>query len=210
MKEIKKGFTLAEILITISTVGIIAAITIPAIVNISQERSFEAAADRTAVLLEEGIVNVFQRANENNNPDEGAVMTLSATTVNNVLGAGNDFLSQNTVLFDTCGSILGLDRVAAVNENSYKNQVRTAANVAVAGWNTYNVYEMRKINSFITVQPVTAANASTNVDDRELTRIYIDANGDKAPNRMYDQNVFPKGDIFEYRLLNNGHITRVR
>lgn len=209
MKNTKKGYTLAEILITLGVIAIVSALVVPSLFNNTKEQTYEPAAQRTAVVLEEAIVEIIQRA-QGNSEDAGAVTTLSPITVRDVTGANSDdFISTGTTLFDALRSIMGTEALSAADRNSYIRSVRNADGTAVVNWGAYNVYKVKKVNTYVTVIPVPAANASRN-DDGELTRIYIDANGDKAPNRIYNRANFPGGDIFEYILMNSGHILRVQ
>ena len=206
MKNTKQGYTLSEILITLVTIAVVAALTVPMLVNNTHQKAYEATADRMAVILEEGIAEIMHRAIDQNE-EVGAIDTLSALQVKDVIGGAKaDFITSGTVLFDSLGSLLGVD---AIQNASYISNVKNAAGGAV-DWNGNNVYKMKKQNSYVIFQPIPAATGATSAYDTVLTDVYIDANGDKTPNRMYDKTTYPKGDIFRYRLLNSGHIVRVR
>ena len=206
MKNTKQGYTLSEILITLVTIAVVAALTVPMLVNNTHQKAYEATSDRMAVILEEGIAEIMHRAIDQNE-EVGAIDTLSAIQVKDVIGGAKaDFITSGTVLFDSLGSLLGVD---AIQNASYISNVKNAAGGAV-DWNGNNVYKMKKQNSYVIFQPIPAATGATSAYDTVLTDVYIDANGDKTPNRMYDKTTYPKGDIFRYRLLNSGHIVRVR
>ena len=209
MKNTKQGYTLSEILITLVTIAVVAALTVPMLVNNTHQKAYEATSDRMAVILEEGIAEIMHRAIDQNE-EVGAIDTLSAIQVKDVIGGAKaDFITSGTVLFDSLGSLLGVDAIQNADKNSYVSKVKNAAGGAVA-WNGNNVYKMKKQNSYVIFQPIQAAVGATSAYDTVLTDVYIDANGDKTPNRMYDKTTYPKGDIFRYRLLNSGHIVRVR
>lgn len=55
MKKIKKGFTLSEVLITLAIIGIVAALTIPAVINYAFERQAVSGAKATYALLSQAI-----------------------------------------------------------------------------------------------------------------------------------------------------------
>ena len=209
MKNTKKGYTLSEILVTLGIISVIAGITIPAIVNNTHAKAFEATADRTAVLLEESMTEIIHRA-QSEDEENGFADTLSAIQVKDVIGGANtNYITSGTVLFDSLGSLLDVEAIPNADKTSYISGAKNANGTAVS-WNSNKVYKLKKQNSFVIFQPIQAATGATNLYDSVLTDIYVDANGNKTPNRMYDETTYPKGDIFKYRLINNGHIVRVR
>ncbi|MBR6126754.1 type II secretion system protein [bacterium] len=209
MKRMNKGYTLAEILVTLGIISVIAMTTIPSIVNNSHHKTYEASADRTAVLLEEGMTEIIHRA-QIPQEDTGVVQTLSPIRVRDVInGDNNSFITTNSVIFDSLGSIFGTEALGNADRTNYINNAKNANGTSVADWGTAQVYRMKKLKSYVIFLQIPAANSSRD-DDGFLTEIFIDANGNKSPNRKYDRVAFPKGDIFRYQLLNNGHIVRVR
>ena len=214
MKKINKGYTLAEMLLTLGIISVVAGITIPALVSNTRSRALEPTADRTAVCLEEEILHIItkaQKEDDANSENVGDVQNLAAIMVSDVLGnANNSYLSEGTVLFDACGSIMGLSEIPQNSKTSYLAGIKDPDGNDQAGWDNYKVYRMKKMNVLVTVRPVDGVDASTSDNDKELTRLYIDANGERSPNRIFNTDTSANGDIFEYRLLNNGNITRRR
>ena len=209
MKKTKQGYTLSEVLITLGIIAVIAAITVPMLVNNTHQKAYEATSDRMAVILEEGLAEIMHRA-INQSEEVGAADTLSALQVKDVIGGAKaDFITSGTVLFDSLGSLLGVEAISNTDKNSYISNVKNVGG-GIAAWNGNKVYKIKKQNSYVIFQPIPAATGATSAYDTVLTDVYIDSNGNKAPNRMYDKTTYPNGDIFRYRLLNSGHIVRVR
>ena len=65
IKNKKRGFTLAEILITLGVIGVIAALTIPQIVDYTMKAKIEGNLARAVEQIELGLQNTIQKANDN-------------------------------------------------------------------------------------------------------------------------------------------------
>ena len=55
MKRFKKGFTLAEVLITLAIIGVVAAISIPSVISNSQQQEFKTGLRKAVSVLNSAI-----------------------------------------------------------------------------------------------------------------------------------------------------------
>lgn len=194
MKAKKTGYTLAEVLISVGIIGVIAALTIPAIKNSVKERTVTPSKERAVNVLRHGMANIIYNA-QANSENTGAVTTIAAITQNDVLeNHVNTLLTTDNALFgNNMRSFLGIEALDADKSEEYLDSVNgIPENVA------YLVYRIKKGKAYVIVTPIPAINANI-ADDGVITDIYIDADGEKGSNTLNE-------DIFAYTLLNNGHI----
>ena len=97
----KKAFTLAEVLITLGIIGVVAALTIPTLIQDSQSRATVTGLKKAYATLQ----NAFDRAvDENGTPDTwDLVGNQSATGATNMLNALAPFLN----ITKNCGTGTG-------------------------------------------------------------------------------------------------------
>ena len=71
MKKMMKGFTLAEVLTTLLVIGVVAALTIPALFNNTGERQYKAQYKKAVAVLEQAIslINTDSKCNISNSAD---------------------------------------------------------------------------------------------------------------------------------------------
>ena len=216
MKKNKKGFTLAEILITLGIVGVIAALVLPQISKVN-DQTFEPTRERTINVLQEGFAKLLHQAQQGN--DDAMTTMLSAITYNDV---GIDSLSgtnkpivksKTTNLFDLCQGQLGIIPVPAEESSAYLKSMRwlNAQNQEQSLITKYPrlkkavVYKFAKINSVIIVEPFVGNFAN---EHGVIARIFIDADGTEGRNLLDAPNQSKRGDIGVYGLGNDGFIYR--
>ena len=191
----KNGYTLAEVLITLAIVGVVAALALPALFrNIGSVTIGEGLA-RGVELVQQGTTNIKMEAQ--NNSDEGTAFENLASIRKSDIGLDGDnyitddnsfyndtksFFAMEDVTYDV-GSVKGYDD-SDVNENLVSN---------------FTAYKFNKVNVVVAFQNVTNDNIANAENDDIISRVLIDANGTAAPNR------FGK-DVFLFGLTNDGRL----
>ena len=188
----KKGYTLAEVLICIAIVGVVAALTLPKLVNKTNKSTLGATLARTVELTQIGMTNIIQEANRNSE-DGNAVVGLSAIQKKDIGLDGEDYIMDD----DNYGSLLrgffdseDFDDYTIVNIKDY-----TGADINEAISADLNAFRFKKLNSAVIFQK--AQNLDNADRDTIVARVIIDANGVAAPNRFGE-------DVFLFGLTNSG------
>ena len=188
----KKGYTLAEVLICIAIVGVVAALTLPKLVNKTNKSTLGATLARTVELTQTGMTNIIQEANRNSE-DGNAVVGLSAIQKKDIGLDGEDYIMDD----DNYGSLLrgffdseDFDDYTIVNIKDY-----TGADINEVISADLNAFRFKKLNSAVIFQK--AQNLDNADRDTIVARVIIDANGVAAPNRFGE-------DVFLFGLTNNG------
>ncbi len=94
-KSLKCGFTLAEILITLSIIGVVAALTVPAVVSSAADRALIAAAKKAYNTMQKSYLQL-------SNEDPGA-LTRVDTRSSNLLKELAPYLNVAETCFETVG-----------------------------------------------------------------------------------------------------------
>lgn len=191
----KKGYTLAEVLVCIAIVGIIAALIVPSLVNKTNKSTLGATLARTVELTQTGMTNIIQEANRNSE-DGNSVVGLSAIQKKDIGLEGDD--SDDYIMDDdNYGSLLrsyfdteDFDDYTTANIKDY-----TGANPNNAILSDLNAFRFKKLNSAVIFQK--AQNLDNADKDTIIARVIIDANGIAAPNRFGE-------DVFLFGLTNSG------
>lgn len=175
----KKGFTLAEVLITLAIIGVVAAMTIPTIVANYQEKSWSTAASVFNRNLGESLrtMNVY---------NELTGLSDTETFVAN--------LSKHMKISTTCDNTkltsCFSDEVVWNNETVATNDIKTASNLGKDDWNT-NVVGFQLVNGtsgLIAYNPNCDGNVrhTTSGDNvgliTECVAVVFDTSGRKTPN----------------------------
>lgn len=221
MKKNKKGFTLAEILVTLGIVGVIAALVIPQISKVN-DKTFEPTRERTINVLQEGFAKLLHQAQQGN--DDAMTTMLSAITYNDVgidspSGTNEPIVkSKTTNLFDLCQGQLGIVPVqmTAAERTAYLNSMHwlNAQNQKQSLITKYPrlkkavVYKFAKINSVIIFEQFISTGGNFNKEHAVIARIFIDADGTEGRNLLDAPNQSKRGDIGVYGLGNDGFIYR--
>ena len=201
MKRKKNAFTLIEILVTLGVIGIVAALTLPGIIDDTKKKTAAAELARCTELTQTGIANVMHQVGKHT---DGAVSAdkLSDIKVSDVFGASeltDNYLTNGQTLFTSTRGPMGITEV----DNSYLSGVKTYAGGSIsnlyANFSSSNVYQFIKRHSVIIVEDINDANAANADKDEVIARIFFDINGKDGP------NVLAK-DIFLFGLTNGGHL----
>ena len=191
MKNIKKGFSLAEVLIAIAIVGVIAAINIPTVVSETQNRKMAAALGRNVEAIETGCQLILQQASEiSERRGDGVVNGIWEVRINDI-----DSSAQSDRLLNNNNGNLFSD----ITSNFFNTVLRTLNNYNVSGINggtaspprnqlASNYAISSKFGSIYGYSYNHEANFD-NLNDPIVAFIYIDVNAASAPNR-YGRDIF--------------------
>lgn len=200
----KKAFTLAEVLITLGIIGLVAAMTIPAAIQRSQEQNAVVQLKKTYTTLS----NAFNRAVADNGAPNG--WGLISTTKNydpviaeKMMGYFTPYLN----VIQDCGSAKA--NVGCFPDGTY--QYRNASNVWTS-WvniNTNSHDQLARVrladgSGLAMVYPEMGGNCNYNYGPTPALQsrcgdIYVDIDGSKGPSRVGI-------DLFKFYLTNYGII----
>ena len=218
MKLLNRAFTLGEVLIVIAIVGVITALTGPALVNNVSDRVNSANLSRATNIVETAMQSMFQAASSNTQNDvSNQVYSLSVLKESDLFGEQEDFvvdeegnpteeihdpfLLDDGILFSLTRSFTKFD----TRENAYlANVVDFSGNLYTttdANFDGYEVYQLPKQKTFIIYQAPDedAVNSDNITSNTIISKIYIDANGEDGPNRIGK-------DIFLFGLADSGNL----
>lgn len=174
----KKAFTLAEVLITLGIIGIIAAITIPTMINDTQKNETVARVKETYSILSQAVSSIRADGVEM----RPLFQTASSTPFYTLL------IPKLKVMKD-CG--------AATSGCVYNGTYRTLNNGA---WETFTnpTYSAATLQNGVTmiVYPPSVMDCKWSVNGDKCTVITIDVNGTQMPNIMGK-------DVFQFWVTEN-------
>ena len=197
MKKMILGFTLAEVLICVAIVGIIAALVLPPLVNNTNNNVNVNSVARTVELIQNGFVNIMQEA-QSRSEDQTASANLASIRLSDILeDGGDDYITDDDNLFASTMGLMGTEEVNNYNVNNIRDYSGNALGDGLLADTL--TYKFKKVNSVVIAQNVADAGIAEAEDDDVITRIFIDANGNGAPNQI-------GRDIFLFGLTNNGHM----
>jgi prepilin-type N-terminal cleavage/methylation domain-containing protein len=191
MKNIKKGFTLAEALIAIAIVGVIAAITIPSVVSETQNGKLAASLGRNVEAIETGCQMIIHHANETNTNGD---TIYGLFVINNTIDGDTDNNSNrliNNIFSDNVSEFFNIVPLSVDKKNDYISQIR---DINGAAQNAFTNYQGE--NWHFAVSSKLGAyygyNSLSNIPNEEdpvLGYVYIDVNQTNPPNR-YGRDIF--------------------
>ena len=192
IKNIKNGFTLAETLIAMAIVGVIAALTIPTVVSETQNGKLAASLGRNVEAIETGCQFIVQRASEaSTNNSDGIIngIFMVNTDVNGVASADTNRLVHENLFSANASEFFNTVPLTSTQITNYANEVRDInGNNPSSGPNVLadNFAISSKFGAYYGYK---GNNANTNEIDPIIGYIYIDVNAQKTPNR-YGRDIF--------------------
>ena len=195
MKKFFKGYTLTEVLVCVAIVGIAAALVLPSLVNNSRDKVNVATLARAVELIQNGMTNIMQEA-QNHSEDDVAAANLASIQLSDIFEDGGDaFITDDDNLFAETRGIMGTELV----DDYVINNIRNYSGGALANGMLTNTtaYRFTKTTPVVIFQNVPADNIANAEDDDVITRIFIDANGSSGPNQI-------GRDVFLFGLTNSG------
>ncbi len=192
IKNIKNGFTLAETLIAMAIVGVIAALTIPTVVSETQNGKLAASLGRNVEAIETGCQLIVQRASEaSTNNSDGIIngIFMVNTNVNGVASADTNRLVHENLFSANASESFNTVPLTSTQTTNYASEVRDInGNNPSSGPNDLadNFAISSKLGAYYGYK---GNNANTNEIDPIIGYIYIDVNAQKTPNR-YGRDIF--------------------
>lgn len=185
----KKGFTLAEVLITLGVIGLVAALTLPSMYNNYQKALIGKTLARSVELVEQGMLNIRQEAQLNSETGD-TFETLSSIKKSDLGLSGSSYITDSNAFYNSTKSFLGIEN----SDYDVTNISAFAGNLDTNLKSLYTAYKFNKLNAIVAFQNKTGTTTS---NDSIISRIIIDANGAAKP------NTFGK-DVFIFGLTNSG------
>ena len=171
----KLGFTLAEVLITLVIIGVIAAMTVPTLMNNTNAQEFRSA-------LKKAISGVNQALTLNY-----ALEGLSAQDYSSGTQLVDEVFKRRMSVLDTAGT--SLDGVCT-GDGVGKFTTADGMNFCVVNFEVGDTNDQSgKCNSYNTVPCA----------DDNTPNLWIDVNGDRKPNRATANSAAPK-DIYQAQI----------
>lgn len=185
----KKGFTLAEVLITLGVIGLVAALTLPSMYNNYQKALIGKTLARSVELVEQGMLNIRQEAQLNSETGD-TFETLSSIKKSDLGLSGSSYITDSNAFYNSTKSFLGIEN----SDYDVTNISAFAGNLDTNLKSLYTAYKFNKLNAIVAFQNKTGTTTS---NDSIISRVIIDANGAAKP------NTFGK-DVFIFGLTNSG------
>ena len=195
--KLYKAFTLAEVLIALAIVGIIAALVIPSLATKISTESNMAQLSKSVTLIQNGMGEIFQQA-QSHSDEADAIGKLSSIQVKDLFetapagASNNDYIADDQNLFTLTGGIIGIQTMNNYLINNIKNY--DGSNVDANLFSNCETYKFNKNNSVLIVPNINTGDVN---EDKVIAKIFIDINGASAPNRIGT-------DVFLFGLSNNG------
>lgn len=186
----KRGFTLAEVLITLGVLGIVAAISLPMLINNYKKSVYTTQLRKDYSEMSNVFKNILRETGGND-----LIQADFCSGGNNASAA--QFFKENYKIVKDCGTSTS-NCFAPYNEyRSYKSNNKRS--IAIPG------YAITMVNG--AAVSIYCYSRSGNDLENPMASIYIDTNGKKGPNivgrdffRMY---VYPDGIIDGYSVTQN-------
>ncbi len=193
----KRAFTLAETLITLAIIGIVASLIMPGLRNSMSRDTKALSLARTVELFHNGISEIFNEVHMNNTESSPATELVSIELKDLFNDDTDGYLIDGTNLMDKTMGLMGTEEVNDYDTSLIRDYSGNEVNDYIL--KNLKTYRFKKLNSVIMLQSTGGANIGLAPKDTGLCRVLIDVNGNKAPNRIGN-------DIFLFALANNGQL----
>lgn len=184
----KTAFTLAEILITLGIIGVVASLTIPILLTAQQERSTVSALETSYSIIQNAYTIA---ANENGTPESwGLVGSKDKRLIETLLPYLK--ISKNCIGIANCNPVIDVKQLNNVIDVNYKNFYNVLPSVTLANG---SILSAVWVHSLTCVAQKGNSPALKNV----CGSIAVDINGLKGPNQT-------GVDVFDFWLTKYGII----
>lgn len=189
MLKNKKGFTLAEVMVTLAVCGILASLLLPSIANVRPDKS--KALFKKAYYIAERMV--FELVNDDDfYPGQGEAIGLDNTIVASYLGQTFEGQSKFCGLFARKVNTTDDDAIHCDADHSVPT-----------GNGTYKEPSFMTTDGIAWYVPFSKFETSSSNTTGAQT-IYVDVNNQKRPNCKYNATTCKDPDIFEIKVLPDG------
>ncbi len=195
MKKLKKGFTLAEILVTLAILGVISAILLPNVSNNIQKKQSAANLAKAIAQIENGNRDLMQYVNSQR--EDGSSSDVLATITKEDFGDSSSNKTDSILSADfnsKVKSFWGLDGQPVSVSTISKFDGSTSSEVPA------NTYAFSKFSAGVSINHPSSYSLSDGLDAETGFVIYIDTNGWAEKPNMTGK------DIFSFKMLNNGKL----
>ena len=174
-----KGFTLAEVLITLGIIGVVAAITIPSLISKVQKAQIEA-------LVKENYSSVAQ-AMRMASADDAEALPVIANSTQGMKEWFNNFLAPYMKIEQACYQTAGCWHkrgvVKTLNHGSPAFETAVGINDSTIGWGTMTFRTAKGAYFDLDGSGVGNSRGLFGINtDQATMAFYFDVNGDKKPN----------------------------
>ena len=215
--KLHRAFTLAEVLIAVAIVGVVAALTVPSMATKIDSETNMAKLSKSVTLIQNGMGEIFQQVQ--NHSEEGmAASRLTSIQVKDLFetapdgASSDDYIADGQKLFALTGGITGLQTTNNYNTGDIKNTGGITGLQTTNNYNTGDIknydgtnvnnnlltncstYQFNKNTSVVILQDISANDEN---EDKVIAKVFIDVNGAAVPNRIGI-------DVFLFGLSNNG------
>lgn len=192
MKKFNLGFTVAEVIVALGIVGIVASTVVPMLTKNIQKQIFAATLARTVEQFELGCRNLIEYENARATNGVGLISKLTDIT---------------EISIDKLASFVGFQKTDRnIKESAIETYALVPSNILVTTVyaddtpeeTPLDVYKLNSIDatvSFLSSIDLT----KTSIND-EIVGFIIDTNGTANKPNMYGK------DVFKFELLNNGKV----
>ncbi len=169
---IKIGFTLAEVLITLGIIGIVAALTIPSLITNTQDKQFRAAYKKSISDLSQAMKLVYNDTEETYTSINWIQMPVYFCKLQKYMKVQTSGINCNEITEDT----------------KYNNSSEWPKNSITTYWDYQHIWynknkEKQNLNTGYTPLTYTLMNGSM-VNFNCYNQIFVDVNGRKGPNTI--------------------------
>ena len=198
----KKGFTIAEVLVTMAVVGIIVALTIPTFVDNTKKRTWANSLSTSVTNLETSLKALLMREN---------VYSLYDTTMmKNVGNTLNNSSSTSTLnkFSAGLGEVLAISKSYQKCENCYTKKIKSISNTEISYFNAAGFEGKNAAVYWFNINKTTNLQNAKEQEDIHtyggnlyelFAELYIDVNGAKKPNTV-------GRDIFRFYVGTDGTV----
>ena len=199
----KSGFTLAEALIVVGILGIIAAVTVPVASIRFQQHVLGNQLAKAVEQIEIGFANIFEQANSNT-PDGSAFTSLLPITRRDIFGAnvanGGDSITTNNNLLVITGGLFGVRSISQDDNEEYVANIRENGAAPYSIDNSWTIYGNDKLSFYLMIPSNGIQRiGDNNINDIIIDTAIIDVNGKERPNSVGK-------DIFLFGISESGKL----
>lgn len=198
MKKLNKGFTLAEVLITLTIIGIVAALVMPALMSNTDKSAWASGLATTVGNLNRGFAQML--AVEGTDTLESTTLWADYVGSKTIRTGDNNIRHELNKYFkigDMINNVPPNVKVMNLN-NTASDALNNTVRFVLANNTTMNII-LRPVTYGTNGSDCTKVEENGGVLCERVADIYIDANGDKKP------NVIGK-DIYLFYLSNQGQL----